>query len=157
MCNPNLALLPALRHGKREVTCDPNLALLPALRHVEREVTCDPNLALQPALRHGEREVTWDPNLALLPALRHGERDVTCDPNLALLGERGEDILLPRNLNNPWKPKKTRDTPVSEDPDFAWRVEEIMKNTRPGVATHHEWNFNCSLQVTNINSAVTQV
>ena len=40
-----------------------------------------------------------------------------------------------RNLQRPWRPKKTTKAAqslVKEDTDFAKRVEEIIKNTQPG-------------------------
>lgn len=40
-----------------------------------------------------------------------------------------------RNLQRPWRPKKTTKAAqflVKEDRDFAKRVEEIIKNTQPG-------------------------
>jgi len=48
---------------------------------------------------------------------------------------RGEQLILPRNLQRPWRPKKTTKATqflVKEDRDFAKRVEEIIKNTQPG-------------------------
>jgi len=48
---------------------------------------------------------------------------------------RGEQLVLPRNLQKPWRPKKTTKTAqasTKEDTDFAKRVEEIIKNTQPG-------------------------
>jgi len=48
---------------------------------------------------------------------------------------RGEQLILPRNLQRPWRPKKTTKAAqslVKEDTDFAKRVEEIIKNTQPG-------------------------
>ena len=40
-----------------------------------------------------------------------------------------------RNLQRPWRPKKTTkasQSSIKEDTDFAKRVEEIIKNTQPG-------------------------
>lgn len=40
-----------------------------------------------------------------------------------------------RNLQRPWRPKKTTkaaQSSLKEDTDFAKRVEEIIKNTQPG-------------------------
>lgn len=48
---------------------------------------------------------------------------------------RGEQLILPRNLQRPWRPKKTSkasQSSIKEDTDFAKRVEEIIKNTQPG-------------------------
>lgn len=48
---------------------------------------------------------------------------------------RGEQLVLPRNLQKPWHPKKTAKpskAAIKEDTEFAKRVEEIIKNTQPG-------------------------
>lgn len=45
--------------------------------------------------------------------------------------ERGEDFQLPKNLLQPWKPKKAKNTPPKEDPDFAQKVEKIITDLSP--------------------------
>ena len=48
-----------------------------------------------------------------------------------------------RNLEKPWKHRAIGGTHIQEDPEFAKRVEEIMKNTTPGSAEEQRQIMGC--------------